>query len=455
MFNLVINNGQVIDPFNKISSKLNIGIFDGKIACFSKERLTGETEINAENLVVAPGFVDMHMHEDPYNKEYDLFEIFISNTMLNMGVTTAVGGNCGIGPKNPIEYLDAVDRKGYPLNLAMYAPHESLRNAFGDFDKYGPVGKEVIEKMTKLLQQQLNQGCIGFSMGLEYLPGINEEEATELMKVAAKNKKLVAIHQRGDAKQAITSVEEVINYAKTTGAALQISHVSSMCSFGQMQETLAIIDDCKRQGLDIGFDSYPYYAFCTFIGSTCFDEGFLGKYNLDDDSYCKIQMASGELAGQMCTKQTFAEQRKKDPNALAIAYLLGEDEVNMAIAHSEGIVVSDGLYNKGQGHPRGSGTFPRLINEFVKKKRLFTLEDAIGKITYLPAKRMGLLPKGTLSVGADADITIFDLEKIEDCATYIEPVKKPLGIEYVIIGGQIALEDGNILNDKLGKSIRK
>lgn len=455
MFDIVINNGTVIDPFNKINSKMNIGISNGKIECISQDCLFGNTEINAESLIVTPGFLDMHMHEDPYNKKNDSFEFCISNSMLNMGVTTAIGGNCGIGQGDPIEYLDSVDRLGYPINLAMYAPHEVLRNAFGDFDKYGPIDKEYIDKMSQLLQLQLDQGCIGLSMGIEYIPGINQLEATELMKVAAKSNKIVAVHQRGDAEQAIPSLKEIISYAKLTGASLQVSHVSSMSSFGQMEETLSIIDYYREQGIDIGFDGYPYYAFCTFIGSTCFDEGFLKKYNLNDDSYSKIELTSGELAGKRCTKDTFEQQRKMYPKSLVIAHLLGEKEVDMAIAHPLSVIVSDGLYNNGQGHPRGSGTFPRLINEFVTKKKLLTLETAIEKITYLPAKRMGLSSKGTLSVGADADVTIFDLKKIEDGATYLEPVKKPIGIEYVVIGGEIALKHGNIINGNFGRSVRK
>lgn len=455
MFDIVINNGIIIDPFNKINSKLNIGISNGKIACISRECLSGSTEINAESFIVSPGFIDMHMHEDPYNAKDDSFELCISNSMLNMGVTTAIGGNCGLGPSDPIEYLNSVDLLGYPINLAMYAPHESLRNAFGDFDKYGPVDKESIEKMAKLLKRQLDGGCIGFSMGIEYIPGIDQYEATELMKVAAKGNKLVAVHQRGDAKQAISSIEEIINYAKLTMASLQISHVSSMCSFGQMSEVLSIIDNYRSQGLDIGFDSYPYYAYCTFIGSTCFDEGFLQKYDLDDDSYSKLEMTTGGFAGKRFSKDTFNNQRRKDPKSLVIAHLLGEEEVDMSITHPTGIIVSDGLYNNGQGHPRGSGTFPRFINEYVNKKKLLSLETAIEKITYMPAKRMGLSSKGTLSLGADADVTVFDFNKIEDCATYLEPLKKPIGIEYVVIGGEIALKNGNIVNSKLGKSIRK
>lgn len=455
MFDTVINNGLVIDPKNRISSRLNIGVKNKKIASISREHLSGEQEINAEGLIVTPGFLEIHMHEDLYDNKEDTFAFCISNTMLNMGVTTAIGGNCGIGHRNPIEYLDAVDRKGFPINFGLFAPHESLRNAFGNFNKYGTVDKESIEKMAKLLKQQLEQGCIGLSLGIEYIPGINHNEAIELMKVAASSNKLVAVHIRSDAVQTVSSVEEVVEYAKSTNASLQISHVGSMGSFGQMEEALAAIDNYRSQGLDIGFDSYPYYAYCTFIGSAVFDEGFLEKYGLNEDGYSRLEMGSGELVGKICSKELFLEQRKKNPNSLVIAHLLNEREVDLAIAHPAGIVASDGLFNNGQGHPRGSGTFPKLIKEYVKNKKSLTLENAIEKITYMPAKRLGITSKGTLSNGADADITIFDLNKIEDMATYLEPLKPPSGIEYVIIGGKIALKQGTIINNKLGKSIRK
>lgn len=455
MFELVIKNGYVIDPSNRVGSKLNVGISGGKIAAVTNDPISGDAEINAEGLIVSPGFIDMHMHEDSYNEENDSFDFVISDSMLRMGVTTAIAGNCGIGTREPVAYLDAVDRLGYPINLGMLAPHESLRDAFGNFDKYEPVDPCYIDGMKELLNRQLKGGCIGLSLGIEYDPGIQKEEATQLMRVAAKNNKIVTIHQRSDGNQAVSSVEEIINYAASTGASLQISHLSSMCSFGNMKEVISIIDSYRMQGLDIGFDGYPYYAFCTFLGSAVFDEGFLDKYNYGDEYYKKLKLASGDLQAIEFNKESFYRFRKQNPDTLIIADLLNAGEVDLCVTHPTGIVVSDGLYNNGQGHPRGSGTFPKLIREYVINKKLLTLDTAIEKITSMPAKRLGLTQKGTLGKGADADITIFDLDKIKDEATYQEPLKKPSGINYVIIDGKIALKDGEILRNDLGRSVRK
>lgn len=456
MFDLVIHNGLVIDPSGRIYSQLNVGVKNGRVSAVTRDNINGNIEINADGLVVTPGFIDMHIHEDPYNPEKGDFEFVISDTMLKMGVATVVGGNCGIGTmKNPVEYLNAVDRLGYPVNIGMLSPHEKLRAALGDFSRYESVSQCDIDGMSELLQNHLDGGCLGLSLGFEYIPGINEAEATALMRVTGKNNKLVTVHQRGDGDQAISSIEELLCYAAETGAKLQISHLSSMCSFGSMDEAISIIDSRRSEGLDVLFDGYPYYAFCTSIGSAVFDEGFLEKYHYGDEYYARLQIDAEYLQGKEMNKDVFLALREKDPGALVVAHLLNGEEVDCCITHPASIVVSDGLYSNGQGHPRGSGTFPKLIREYVIEKKLLTLEDAIEKITWMPAKRMGLTGKGSLKTGADADITIFDLNKIRDGASYQQPLKQPSGIEYVIINGEIALKSGEIIKNRLGRSVRK
>ena len=405
---------------------------------------------------MSPGFIDMHIHEDLYDEENDSFQIVISESMLKMGVTTVIGGNCGKGyTDNPVEYMNTVDRLGYPVNIGMLAPHERIRSAFGEFDEYKPVDRKYLGGMKELLQTWLAGGCLGFSMGIEYDPGIDETEATALMEIVAKNGKIVTAHQRSDGNQAIASVEEYIAWGAATGAKLHISHLSSMNSFGSMAETLSIIDSNRAKGMDLGFDGYPYYAFCTWLGSAVFDDGFLEKYNFGDEGYGLLQVASGPSAGIRLNKETFRELREKEPRALIIAHVLNEQEVDLCINHPSCIVVSDGLYSNGQGHPRGAGTFPKLIRDYVVEKKLMTLSDAIEKITWMPAQRMGLQGKGSLKPGSDADITIFDLNTIKDNATYQESRIPPAGIEYAVINGQIALKGGEVLNGKLGRSIRK
>lgn len=460
MFDLVIQNGFVIDPGSRIYAKLNIGVKNEKIAAVTKDPISGTAEIDATGLIVTPGFIDMHIHEDPYDAEKDDFEFTISDSMLRMGVTTVVGGNCGLGcgmgtMADPVAYLDTVDRLGYPVNIGMLSPHEKLRETFGDFSRYEPVGKQIIDKMAERLQNDLDGGCLGLSLGLEYYPGIGEAEAAALIRVAGKNQKIVAVHQRSDGDRAISSVEEIIGYAADTGAKLQISHLSSMCSFGSMEEAISLIDSSRSGGQDVGFDGYPYYAFCTTIGSAVFDERFLDKYRYGDEYYAKLQVGGYDAQGKPMDKETFYSLREKDPGALVVADLLNAAEVDQCIIHPAAVVVSDGLYSNGQGHPRGSGTFPKLIREYVIEKKLLSLEDAIEKITWLPAERMGLLGKGSLKIGSDADITVFDLSGIRDGATYQEPRKAPEGIEYAVIGGVVAMKHGEIIHHRLGKSIRK
>lgn len=456
MFDLVIKNGHVTDPSGRIYSRLNVGVKNGRIAEVTRDNICGEAEIDAVGLIVSPGFIDMHMHEDPYNPDKEAFEFCISDSMLKMGVTTAIGGNCGIGiMENPVKYLDAVDRLGYPVNIGMLSPHDKLRTAFGDFSRYESVDRHCIEGMSELLQNHLDGGCLGLSLGMEYIPGIDKEEAIALMRVAGKNSKIVTVHQRSDGNNAVASVEELVEYAAETGAKLQISHLSSMCSFGTMAEAISVIDSSRSKGMDILFDGYPYYAFCTTIGSAVFDEGFLEKYNYGDEYFAKLQVDTGNLQGKEMNKKDFYAFREKEPGALVVAHLLNGEEVDLCVTHPASIVVSDGLYNNGQGHPRGSGTFPKLIREYVVERKLLTLEAAIEKITWMPAQRMGLQGKGSLKPGSDADITIFDLKKIRDGATYQEPLKQPVGIEYVIISGQIALKNGEIKNAGLGRSVRK
>jgi len=248
-------------------------------------------------------------------------------------------------------------------------------------------------------------------------------------------------------------MREVIEAAEAAGAPLQISHVGGMCAFGQMESAISMIDRHKANGMDLGFDCYPYNAFCTSIGSAVFDDGFLADVGRDDAGYGDLEVASGSHRGERCTKDSFLALRKAEPEALMVAHLMDETEVDRAVGHPGCLIASDGVYRDGQGHPRGAGTFPRLIREYVINKKLLSLEEALRKITCAPAKRYGF-DKGTLSIGADADITIFDLNKIRDGATFMDSGKEPEGIETVILGGRTALAGGKIVDGTLGKSIR-
>ncbi len=449
MFDVAINNGTLIDPARNIHSKLNLGIRDGKVAAVSRETLAGEAVIDAAGLVVCPGFVDMHMHEDAFDAKARVFDIKIFDCMLRMGVTTAVGGNCGIAGGGPAEYLAAADAEGLPVNVALYAAHGEMRKQYCP-DLAGTVSDADIANMAHDLEAQLAAGCVGVSFGLRYVPGTSEKELNALAKVAARHGKLLAAHARDDAAGIIGAAQELLDLAAREKTRLQISHIGSMAAYGQMEELLSMVDAACHSGLDVGLDCYPYNAFCTAIGSATYAPGFLERYGI---GYETVEVAGGTHRGKRCDKALFDEVRGKTPEILAVAHVMREHEVDMALAHPRTVMASDGILVGGFGHPRAAGSFPRFLHQYVKTKRTVSLNEAIAKMTVLPAARVGL-DKGRLAVGDSADVVIFDYAAVQDMADFANPLTPPLGIRRVLIGGETALEDGKICSRVLGKAVR-
>jgi N-acyl-D-amino-acid deacylase len=448
---LAINNALVIDPGNKVHSKLNIGISYGKIKEITLKKLSADQVIDGSGLIVSPGFIDAHMHEGDYNKATDSFDIGIFESMLKMGVTTAIGGNCGSGPEEPIHYLNAVDRLGLPINLALLVPHDTLRRKVNATDKYLNVNIEDIYSMKEQAEDWLNRGCIGISFGIRYIPGIDRRELHIVSEAAVKSGKIIAAHIRDDASKVIPSIVELVEVADKLGISIQISHIGSMGGFGQMDEVLAFIDYNRSIGIDIYADCYPYAAFSTCIGETTYDDGFLERYST---TYENIEIADGPYRGTRCTEELFKKLRASTPNTITIGHVMKESEVEKALIHPGVLVGSDGFINSGEGHPRAAGTFPRVISEYVRKRKLMSLNEAISKMTCQTAERFGI-QGGKLGVGCTADIVLFKAEEIEDKATFENPSLPPKGIEYVVVDGKVALKHGEIINRRLGKSIRK
>lgn len=448
---LAINNGLIIDPSNKVYSRLNIGVSKGKIIEITQKKLSADEDIDGSGMVVSPGFIDAHMHEGGYNKATDSFDTLIFESMLKMGVTTAIGGNCGSGPEDPAQYLDAVDRLGLPINLALLVPHDTLRRKVKAADKYLPVGAPDIYVMKELAENWLNCGCIGISFGIRYIPGIDRRELHIVSEAAVKSRKIIAAHIRDDASKVIPSIAELIEVATNLGIPAQISHIGSMGGYGQMDEVLAFIDYNRSKGLDIYADCYPYAAFSTCIGETTYDDGFLERYNT---SYENIEIADGPYRGTRCTEELFKKLRALAPNTITIGHVMKESEIEKALIHPGMLIGSDGFMHSGEGHPRAAGTFPRVISEYVRKRKLLSLHEVISKMTWQTAKRFGIRG-GKLSAGCAADIVIFNAEEIEDSATFENPSLPPKGIEYVILDGKIAVKHGEIINCSLGRSIRK
>ena len=457
---ILIRGGRVIDPAQRIDSRLDLLTENGRIAALlppsssyadlSVSETHADQIIDADGCIVCPGFLDIHMHEDPVGENGQI-EQCIFPAMLRMGVTTVLAGNCGENLCHPLHYLDLVDRAGTAVNVAMMAGHSYFRKKAGVPDKYASASPEQIDAMKEGIMQALDGGCIGISYGLRYVPGATTEEFLKTAVCAAPKKHLVSAHIRNDAAYVFDAAAEFIEAGRLYGIPLQLSHIGSMAGFGQMTKLLQQIDVCRAHGINIAADCYPYYAFSTSIGASTYDEGWLDRYGCDYDA---VEMCEGKYKGMRCTKEIFDEMRRDHPEALTVCYVMRSPDIHLAFRHPNVLVGSDGILSKGQGHPRAAGTFPRFLSEFVRNGNEISLYDAITKMTQLPAERMKLQKKGNLQAGSDADITVFDPKTICDRSTFTDPMTAPDGIRCVLIGGRIALKDGRILDNRMGRSVR-
>ncbi|WP_326907569.1 N-acyl-D-amino-acid deacylase family protein [Sedimentibacter sp. MB31-C6] len=447
MLDLKIINCKIIDIENRLIVDGDIGIKNGKITDIGTVFSEAKIEIDAKENYVSPGFIDIHMHEEDLSLtkkvKYD-----IANTMLNMGVTTSVVGNCGNNRQGINELYEFIKEKGNPVNYLSFIGHNYLRNEVGNTNIYKKSSKNQIEKMKVLVKDAIDFGAVGVSYGLEYCPGIDTDEAVAITKeIQGRNDLLLAAHYRKDSIYALDAIKEMAQIGKEANIPFQISHLSSCSAYGNMTEALELIDNIAATGQDITVDAYPYDAFSTYIGSAVFDEGCFELWN---KSYDSIMLTEEPFKGLICDKEIFERARKEYPEMLAVAYVMKKEEIIEALNHPLVMVASDGIYRNHSGHPRGAGTFPRVLGRFIRDQKLMEFYDGIYKMTQMPAERLNLARKGLIKEGYDADITIFDYDRIIDKATFQEPQLKPEGIEYVIVNGKIAIDRGNLVNNTFG-----
>ncbi len=445
----LIKNGRIVDPSQNIDAYGNLLCEDGRIVGITNEEPEADLVIDAKLHMVTPGFIDIHMHEDSFGEDGVLKQDTF-RSMLLMGVTTAVGGNCGSNRADPARMLDYIDSHGNMVNLALFVGHSWVRGECGFTDRYSPADEALIGRMEELVRTRLEAGCMGVSFGLEYIPGTGTPEILQLAGLCTPSGRLVSSHVRGDVGKVFASVREMNDMAQRTGCRVQISHLGSMGGYGQMAQLLKELEGYRATGTDIACDCYPYNAFSTTIGAAVYDEGCMDDYQAGYDS---IMMATGRHAGQRCTKEIFDWERANAPEDLTIGFFMKEEDVEMALRHPMVMLGSDGMLLGDKGHPRVSGTFPRFIANYVRTGKVGLMEG-ISKMTSMPAERLCLTQKGSLRKGCDADIVIFDYDRIKDGSSFEEPFRVPEGIDCVLIGGRIAAENGRVMDGSLGRSVR-
>lgn len=402
--------------------------------------------IDAEGKIASPGFIDIHAHENALHG--DAHDFFTAACGVRMGVTTKVGGNCGDSYNRLEDFCRRVNSQGSPTNYMMFVGQNSLRQHAGADDRYKPSTKAQLDQMKRELAACRKFGPVGLSCGFEYAPGVTTDETVELLSALEEPGYLTSVHFRSDGPDSVKSIEELVEIQRRSGYGMQMSHIGSCSAVGYMREALACIEEARSMGVDITCDCYPYTAFCTGIGTAVFDEASFQKWKYSD-----LMVTAGPYKGQRCDKALFEKLRAEDPDLYVAAFVMNEPEIELAYQAPYVMVGSDCGFTEGGGHPRGAGTFPRVLGRLVREKGVLTMMDALRKMTVLPADRLNLKTKGEIREGFDADIVIFDENAIADCATYEHPTLPPDGISYVILGGQIAVKDKTMVNGTLGRFI--
>jgi N-acyl-D-aspartate/D-glutamate deacylase len=448
-YDIVLRGGRVIDPETGLDGVRNVGINGRTIAVVTAQEITGKRVIDATGLVVAPGFIDLHQHGQSAS-DYEL--------KVHDGVTTAL--EMEIGAPDVEKYL--IERsQGALINYGTTANYDAARaRAFGVempagdiIPQSGPATNDAatpaqLAQIKTRLEHELNAGALGIGVGIQYIPGAGYMEILSAFRIAAEHHLPVFTHLRSAGATSIAAVSEVIADAAITGAPLQIVHVHSTCTH-QAPECLEMIRLARARGLDVTTEAYPYEAGMTFINSALFNPGWQQQLGI---SY-------GELAipatGERLTKERF-EQLHADPKPQTVLVYANPPEiVDRAIRDPEVMIASDGI----AGHPREAGTFCRILAKYVREEKSLTLMEAIRKMSLMPAERLAASTtagkrKGRIQAGADADIVVFNLNSVQDQATYAAPKLTSTGIEYVLVGGVPVIERGELQQGRVpGRAI--
>src|SRR4026209_1829749 len=440
-YDLVILNGRVIDPESRSDAIRNLGISNGSIKAISTNKLAGRTVIDARGLVVAPGFIDLHQHGQ--NEENYRFKAMD-------GVTTALELEVGTGD---VDAWYAQREQKALINYGVSAGHLAARMAaMHEPVTFLPTGEAARRPATDPemrereggLEKGLKRGAVAVGFGIQYTPNASRWEILEMFRVAARYGASCHVHMRHagvrEPGSSIQALEELIAAATITGAPLHVVHIQSTGG-PATPKLLQMIGEAKSRGLDVTTECYPYIAGMTDIKSAIFDEGWQEVFNID---YKDLQWAA---TGERLTKETFEKYRKT--GGMVAVFSMTEEIVTAAIKSPLTMIASDGILEKGKGHPRTAGTYSRVLGNYVREQRALTLMDALTKMTLMPAQRLerrvpSMKNKGRIRLGADADLTIFDPQSITDRSTFQEPAKYSEGIKFVLVNGVLIVKDGQL-----------
>jgi Amidohydrolase family len=457
-YDIVLAGGRVIDPETKLDAIRNVGIINNRIAQISTQPLKGKETVNVSGLVVAPGFIDLHVHgRSNVEQEYQMHDGVTTALELEWGIehlgkwyASRQGKaliNYGASVCWPFERFRALDKYTTGVHALEQKTIKGESNIETLFNIIGPSYADIltIEEMNQTLvniASSLSEGGIGIGVPIGYLPKTKPGEMFSVYKLAGELDVLVFSHVR---EPDIISIQEVIADAALTGAPLHIVHVNSM-ALGQIQLALDMIQAARKKGFDITTELYSYTAGSTLLQSAIFNEGWQEKLGI---SYSDLQWVA---TGERLTRETFESYRKT--GGAVIIHSMKPEWIKTGIASPGVMIASDGMPYAKLAHPRTAGTFSRVLGKYVREENVIDLSTAIEKMTLLPAKRLeGIAPmmrfKGRIQVGADADITIFNPDTIIDKASFEKGLEFSAGIEYVMVNGTFILRNGKTVTGVL------
>jgi N-acyl-D-amino-acid deacylase len=495
-FDLIVRNGRVADGTGNPAFFADVAVKAGRIAALGKIRGTARMEIDAAGLTIAPGFIDVHTHAE------DIDELPLAENFVRMGVTTLVLGNCGSSALNVGEFFRRLEATNISPNVATLIGHGTVRGkAMGGSFMRPPTGEEL-DQMKSMVEQAMNDGAAGISTGLIYLPGTfaKTEEIIELAKVAARSDGIYASHMRSESQEIFEALDEVFRIAREAGIRAEVSHIklSGKSNWGRTARVIAALERARAEGLDITQDQYVYTASSTGISQLVpekYREGGqftnrladpeqkarmmaemkanLKKGGRDDYAYaviasCKHDPSLNGLNIVEAAKKQRGSESLDDQvelildvqskgGASGVFHGIDEDDLQQFLQHPNTMFASDSGVRKfqdGVPHPRGYGNNARVLARYARERKLLRLEDAIRRMTSLPATTFRLKDRGVVRDGAWADLVVFDPAKIQDRATFSDPHHYATGLAWVLVNGVPVVKADAHTGARPGKVLR-
>ncbi|HEU4432016.1 MAG TPA: D-aminoacylase [Pyrinomonadaceae bacterium] len=497
-YDLVITNARIVDGSGNPWFRADVAIKDGRIARIG--RIAPETAaktIDAKGQILAPGFIDVHTHVE------SIYSTPGADNFVRMGVTSLITGNCGSSATNVGQFLGRLHEKPLAVNLATLIGHGSVRREVMGADDRAPTPDEL-KKMEAIVEQGMKDGAVGLSTGLIYVPGTyaKTDEIVALARIVSRHGGLYATHMRNEGDKVADAIRESISIGEQAGLPVEISHfkISNKKLWGQTPMTLGLVRDARARGLSVTVDQYAYTASSTSLSSRLpswlqaggFEEAkkrladkatreraisdtkdALKRSGFKDYSFAVVASygpdksfngkSIAEITKQVRNKTDVTSQIEQmlamyeAGGASMIYHGMNEDDVKRIMQEPFTMIASDAgvrQVDDSVPHPRGYGNNVRVLGHYVRDLKLISLEDAIRKMTSLPAQTFGFRDRGLIREGFAADIVIFDENKIIDQATFDKPHQYPLGISYVLVNGAVVLASNQMTDARPGVALR-